>query len=278
MHDCTDEVLLEAWFPIAASYDVPKRHVFHGQLLGQELAVWRDDEDWVNVWENRCLHRGVRLSIGLNLGMELKCQYHGWRYSSRNAGCTYIPAHPADAPPRLIHNTIYKGVERHGLVWSSLRAAGKEPPPLYVVGPTLTLRSIPVSASAPRVAEALMEYRFAPNDDLATDLHTVEMSVAPADPFMLNAQSRTLNAKTPLMLIVQPVEQRRSIIHGIIPGDVDPQARMSVLRHHSRLLSQVRDTVEMSGNVVLDLKQPAKGAARAYRDLIAGRFKYGLAA
>jgi phenylpropionate dioxygenase-like ring-hydroxylating dioxygenase large terminal subunit len=38
--------------------------------------------------ENRCLHRGVRLSIGVNDGRELTCQYHGWRYSSRTAGGT----------------------------------------------------------------------------------------------------------------------------------------------------------------------------------------------
>lgn len=88
------------WHPIAASYDLPFRHVFHAQLLGREFAVWRADDGYVNIWENRCLHRGVRLSIGINDGRELKCQYHGWRYSNRTAGCTYIPAHPADAPAR----------------------------------------------------------------------------------------------------------------------------------------------------------------------------------
>lgn len=74
------------WHPIAAAHDLPYRHVFHGQLLGREFAVWRADDDYVNIWENRCLHRGVRLSIGLNDGRELKCQYHGWRYSNRTAG------------------------------------------------------------------------------------------------------------------------------------------------------------------------------------------------
>ena len=97
------------WHPIAAADDLPFRHVFHGQLLGREFAVWRADDGYVNVWENRCLHRGVRLSIGINDGRELKCQYHGWRYSNRTAGCTYIPAHPADAPARTITNRTYPG-------------------------------------------------------------------------------------------------------------------------------------------------------------------------
>ena len=55
------------WYPIASSDDLPFRHVYQGQLLGRELAVWRADDGNVNVWENRCLHRGVRLSIGIHV-------------------------------------------------------------------------------------------------------------------------------------------------------------------------------------------------------------------
>src|ERR1700731_4563893 len=107
------------WYPIAAAHDLPFRHVFHGQLFGQECAVWRADDGYVNIWENRCLHRGVRLSIGINDGRELKCQYHGWRYSNRTAGCTYIPAHPAEAPARTITNRAFPAAERYGLVWTA---------------------------------------------------------------------------------------------------------------------------------------------------------------
>ena len=114
-----------AWYPIARSDDVVPGHVYFGQLFGQELAVWRADDDWVNVWENRCLHRGVRLTIGLNEGRELRCQYHGWRYANRTAGCTYIPAHPADAPARTICNRTFAVHEIHGMVWTSLEASGK---------------------------------------------------------------------------------------------------------------------------------------------------------
>ena len=33
-----------AWHPVASSDELPFRHVFHGQLLGQEMAVWRADD------------------------------------------------------------------------------------------------------------------------------------------------------------------------------------------------------------------------------------------
>jgi hypothetical protein len=55
-------VNLEHWYPVASSSDLPKRHVYQAQLWGREMAVWRADDGFVNVWENRCLHRGVRLA------------------------------------------------------------------------------------------------------------------------------------------------------------------------------------------------------------------------
>ena len=119
--------LKKNWYPIASSLDVPKRHVYHAQLLGREFAVWRADVGNVNVWENRCLHRGVRLSIGINEGTELRCQYHGWRYANRTAGCTYIPAHPADAPSRTICNNTYPVCEFLGMIWSGEEAISDIP-------------------------------------------------------------------------------------------------------------------------------------------------------
>jgi hypothetical protein len=38
------------WYPIASSEDLPFRHVYQGQLLGRELAVWRADDGNVNIW------------------------------------------------------------------------------------------------------------------------------------------------------------------------------------------------------------------------------------
>src|SRR5690606_3003354 len=144
------------WYPIASSTDLPFRHVYQGQLLGRELAVWRADDGNVNIWENRCLHRGVRLSIGINEGQELKCQYHGWRYANRSAGCTYIPAHPADAPARRIENRKYPVREAFGLIWS---AANDERPYTPFAGAEgkdwFALRPMPVNAEPEDVVAGL---------------------------------------------------------------------------------------------------------------------------
>jgi ferredoxin-NADP reductase/nitrite reductase/ring-hydroxylating ferredoxin subunit len=242
-----ERVLLERakgeWHPIAAAHDLPYRHVFHGQLLGREFAVWRADDGYVNVWENRCLHRGVRLSIGINDGRELKCQYHGWRYSNRTAGCTYIPAHPADAPARTITNRTYPSVERYGLVWTAEQPTG-EAPVLRALeeGMPFALRGIPVNAPADRVLAGLKTYRFQPNDDIAGADASVSIE-ADAD-FCIALRSRSGGAETVAVFFVQPVDSNRSVIRGVLDREPGQESRIAVLRHHNERLSALRDLAE----------------------------------
>lgn len=193
------------WHPVAASYDLPFRHIFHAQLLGREFAVWRADDGYVNIWENRCLHRGVRLSIGINDGRELKCQYHGWRYSNRTAGCTYIPAHPADAPARTITNRTFASVERYGLVWTAEEPQGDVPEVTGLAeGDLLTLRGIPVNAPADVVVAALTGYRFQPNGCL--EGKAADMSLKASDGFSVALTAREEGAETLAVFFVQPVD------------------------------------------------------------------------
>ncbi|MDX8522721.1 Rieske 2Fe-2S domain-containing protein [Mesorhizobium dulcispinae] len=231
------------WHPIAAAHDLPFRHVFHGQLLGREFAVWRADDGYVNIWENRCLHRGVRLSIGINDGRELKCQYHGWRYSNRTAGCTYIPAHPADAPARTITNRTFPAVERYGLVWSSEEPLGEVPDVAGLAeGKLLALRGIAVNAPADKVAGKLKAYRFQPNG--AIDGNSAEIKVDAAQDFAVALRSRDGAAETLGVFFVQPVDSNRSVIRGVVDQDAEGAARIAILRHHNERLSKLRDEVE----------------------------------
>ena len=231
------------WHPIAAAHDLPFRHVFHGQLLGREFAVWRADDGYVNIWENRCLHRGVRLSIGINDGRELKCQYHGWRYSNRTAGCTYIPAHPADAPARTITNRTYPAVERYGLVWSSEEPQGELPDVAGLAeGKLLALRGIPVNAPADKVAQRLKAYRFQPNG--AIDGNAAETRLDAVQDFAVALRSREGSAETLGVFFVQPVDSNRSVIRGVLDGDAEGAARVAILRHHNERLSKLRDEIE----------------------------------
>lgn len=72
------------WFPVADVKDLKDRTIYHSQLNDLELAIWASDDGEINVWENRCVHRGVRLTIGSHLGDRLKCRYHGWEYANKS--------------------------------------------------------------------------------------------------------------------------------------------------------------------------------------------------
>ena len=234
---------ISTWHPIAAGSDLPFRHVFNGQLLGRELAVWRADDGYVNVWENRCLHRGVRLSIGINDGRELKCQYHGWRYANRTAGCTYIPAHPADAPARTITNRTFNSVERYGLVWSAEEPVGGVPdiaglPP---DGP-LVLRGIAVNAPAQKVVGLLNDYRFQPNGAIEGDAGIVK--IESLGDYSLALRARDNFAETLAVFFVQPVDSSRSVIRGVLNDGPQGAHRIAVLRHHNERLTALRDRAE----------------------------------
>ena len=214
----------EAWFPICAADDLPFRHVFHARLLGRELAVWRADDGHVNVWENRCLHRGVRLSIGINDGAELVCRYHGWRYANRSAGCTYIPAHPANAPARRVCNRVFPVRERYGLVWSGESPRG-EPPELdgFERGEILALRAVPANAPLDRVREALMNawgelggVMFAGTGSAGISIGTddVEGGVGDEDGV----------AEPTTCWLLQPVESDRTVIRGLVRLPVEQRS------------------------------------------------------
>jgi nitrite reductase/ring-hydroxylating ferredoxin subunit len=208
------------WFPIAASADLPPRHVYHAELLGQELAVWRADDGFLNVWENRCLHRGVRLSIGLNLGQSLKCQYHGWVYSSRSSNCTYIPAHPENAPARVICNKTFPAAERFGLVWSRLEGEGDVPEVPGLEEPGLVLRSIPVKAPAADVIAALCAEGGTPIGNCAVSLDDGG-----------------------LIAFVQPQNQGCAILRGVA-RPVPANAEIEALKRFNDRFKAYRDRLE----------------------------------
>jgi nitrite reductase/ring-hydroxylating ferredoxin subunit len=221
-----DNPAAQRWFPVARAEEVARRHVVHAQLLGQEIALWRDDSGLVNAWENRCPHRGVRLSIGLNTGTELRCQYHGWRYASGDGRCTFIPAHPDQKPPNVIRAVPYGCAERHGFVWVRL-AGGDRPLYSLDVAAWTTLRSLFTEASVPAVSRALIENY--------PELEAI-------DDFILEAAS----GRPRLFFLLQPVSERQTLIHGFLAAEFSGSERLAILREHNARVSNLRDAIEKS--------------------------------
>lgn len=64
------------WYPVTPSYML--RHTPIGiTRLSEEIVLWRDRDGKVHAIEDRCPHRGARLSLGWNLGDRVACWYHG---------------------------------------------------------------------------------------------------------------------------------------------------------------------------------------------------------
>ncbi len=120
-----DPVLLNDWHPIARSSDVPEASIHSARLLGEDLVVWRM-HGRVMVWEDLCIHRGTRLSLGHLDGDFLQCAYHGWTYDG-SGGCVKMPAHPDQKPPPKARVKTYRCQEKYGLIWACLGEPSGDP-------------------------------------------------------------------------------------------------------------------------------------------------------
>ncbi len=68
--------LLNQWYAVLPSWALAGTPMGMTRL-SQNLVLWRDDDGAVHAVEDRCPHRGARLSMGWNLGDRLACWYHG---------------------------------------------------------------------------------------------------------------------------------------------------------------------------------------------------------
>lgn len=184
-----DHTKNRGWYPVAASDDAVAGHVVAGRLWGSDLVIWRDENGTVNVWPDRCLHRGVRLSLGTNTGAELVCRYHGWRYASVAGSCTYIPAHPDNAPAQSMCTAVLPVHEQAGLVWTTLDGArgsgalgaSAEPFPLTLGEvDALPLWAMTVNVGGGTIAAQLDDLRMKLSDAAGVDVEVVLQPVDPA--------------------------------------------------------------------------------------------------
>lgn len=147
------------WFPIVASKDLHAGAVLPATLHGERLVAWRSNEGRVGVWNDRCPHRSMSLSLGSTLGDVLVCPYHGWEFGA-DGNCRRIPAHPATTPSRAARARVYPSIEASGYVWACLgEPASPQPDCGLLAGATLSpIRAMHVRADAETVALILLSH------------------------------------------------------------------------------------------------------------------------
>ena len=156
-----DPVLLDDWHPVALATQVPSGGMLGAQLLDTALVLWRDSQGRLQAWEDRCPHRGMKLSMGCVQADSLQCPYHGWTYGT-DAKCNHVPAlpelKPVDLKARVASFTVR---ERYGLLWVCLGTPAQD----VLLFPEFAderLRKVwcgpyDVHSSAPRIVENFLD-------------------------------------------------------------------------------------------------------------------------
>lgn len=112
-----DPALVNDWHVVAYAADVTVGKPYPFTLLGEDMVLWRSGSHLM-AWQDLCVHRGTRLSLGKVNGDTLICPYHGWVYNTEGS-CVRIPAHPNQSPPTRARVQSYHVQERYGWVWVS---------------------------------------------------------------------------------------------------------------------------------------------------------------
>jgi len=182
-----------------ASVHVQPGRIVQAVLHGQELAVWRNAQGTVQAWENRCPHRGMRLTMGRIVDDQLACAYHGWRFGS-GGQCTAIPAHPGMTPPRTVCAKTYPVTERCGMVWIAMDQPDEDAPAIPPLADpqrrALFCRSFVTYASIQSVSEVLQR-----DSSTVYSKHGDSVLIDGSDPDVL------------AILLLHPMTAAKSVVH-----------------------------------------------------------------
>lgn len=197
---------LQGWYPLILSRDVAPGSSAGTRVLGQEFVVWRDTEGAAHIWEDRCPHRGMKLSFGFVRGDHIACLYHGWQYDA-DGQCQYIPAHPDLQVPKSIRVPRFAVAEVAGIVWGCFQGAENSPPLPDLPDGTTPLRSIfadcPAALAVERIAMAPFQAatpKVTPKSDRVVEIQLGD---------------------TVLIAGVQSIAESESALHLVVAGGLD---------------------------------------------------------
>ena len=159
-----DPVLMDEWLAAGWSSSVRQGELRAGRVLGREIVLWRSSEG-IRAWEDLCVHRGTRLSLGQVRNDCVVCPYHSWEYDA-SGQCVHIPAQATLAPPLKAHANVFQVREKYGLIWVCLGTPRGEVP-AFAAGDDDTCRKVPAGpyqfrANGPRVIENFLDVAHLP--------------------------------------------------------------------------------------------------------------------
>lgn len=228
------------WYPASLAGGVETGTSTGTRLLGEEIVIWRDATGAPHVWEDRCPHRGMRLSMGFVRSDRIACLYHGWQYGT-DGRCLHIPAHPDIQVPPTIITWRHSCREAIGLIWIHFGEAATEPAlPAEVAGRVVVpVRSVYIDRPAELVAAQFVATEPPP---FRAGPATVSCSSRQEGPLTIHTLRGSRFTET-LIGALQPIDATRSALHLVIVGDGKDYRGAGQL-HFSRFAEAFRDSIE----------------------------------
>lgn len=195
------------WIPVALSVDIEAGTSAGTLVHGEERVVWRDDQGAIHVWEDRCPHRGMRMSFGFVRGDHIACLYHGWRYDT-GGQCRYIPAHPDLDVPQTIKVPTFAAIERAGIVWMAPEGADSAD-----------------LSPLPKTAEPVRSLFL----DMPTNASLLAVTAAPPESYRpLPSETGTVTLQgngATVLIAAQPRDAGRTALHITMSGNTSAAIR-----------------------------------------------------
>ncbi|MDH3445158.1 MAG: Rieske 2Fe-2S domain-containing protein, partial [Deltaproteobacteria bacterium] len=107
-------------------YDIPQAV----RVLGEDLVLFRDQQERLGLVGQSCPHRGTSLEYGDIEDGGIRCPYHGWLFNVHGQ-CLEMPGEPKDSKfPEKVKNLAYPVRELGGLIFAYMGPERDNPPPL----------------------------------------------------------------------------------------------------------------------------------------------------
>ncbi|WP_394782146.1 Rieske 2Fe-2S domain-containing protein [Undibacterium sp.] len=102
------------WYVAGWDHEVPADGFLSRTICNLPLALWRDSQNRLVAFEDRCCHRGAPLSKGRREGDCVRCMYHGLKFNADGV-CVDIPSQSRIPPQAKVR--VFPVVEKDRWIW-----------------------------------------------------------------------------------------------------------------------------------------------------------------
>ena len=106
--------LMNSWYMAAWDHELIDGKLMTRTILGEPVLLYKGDSGRAVALDNRCCHRGAKLSNGRLEGDCVRCMYHGLKFDATGR-CVQIPGQ--DVIPDKMGVRCYPTIERDHIVW-----------------------------------------------------------------------------------------------------------------------------------------------------------------